>query len=100
MTLDDLRACVTPAEIAKARGLDVKTVVNWIRVGVAVAGRGRVRLAAVKLGGKWVVPPGGLDAFLSAINPAAEPIPESPTKLARRGEAARKRLQELTGGGS
>ncbi|MES2208564.1 MAG: helix-turn-helix domain-containing protein [Chloroflexota bacterium] len=91
MASSDLTVDEAAAEIRRHRG----TVENWIRAGVVVAGR-RVKLAAVRVGGRYTVPRAALAAFVAACNPdTAAPVEtpgEAATRARRAVEAARRAL--------
>lgn len=82
-----LEAGNTLAETAGKASVDVQTVRAWIHKGVSVAGR-RVKLAAIRVGGRWRVTPSALAKFLSDCNPQA-PTFANPTAEHRRRKAAR-----------
>jgi hypothetical protein len=84
------------AAIARRCGVTRGTVWRWITAGVAVGPR-RVRLAAVRVGGRWMVPADSWSAFDAACNPDPGPTPEAPTAAARRATAARALALKLTG---
>jgi hypothetical protein len=74
------------------------TVWKWVSVGVTVGGR-RVKLAARKLGGMWVVSAEAWEQFQRDTNPQAPTLPESPAaeerRAAREGESLLRSLGRL-----
>jgi hypothetical protein len=61
---------LSPLEVARLvpGGASDEAVYRWIRRGVRHHGR-RIKLAAVRVGGRWRISPAMLKAFLGAINP-------------------------------
>lgn len=86
----------TPQQLALRVNVCPATVWRWIKAGVAV-GTARVKLRAVKLGGRWSVSSEAWEAFVAACNPGAEPVPESLSKRDRRMRAERAALLKLLG---
>jgi excisionase family DNA binding protein len=101
---------LSPPEVARLvpGGTSDEAVYRWIRRGVKHHGR-RVKLAAVRVGGRWKVSREALKAFLSTINPGlpgpavaravdygADPaIPTAGPRDARRLARARERLKAM-----
>ena len=84
-TWPDLSDAMTVAELAKLSRHSVPSVHRWIAVGVAVPGRvGRVKLSAVRVGGRWFVTREGWEVFFAATNPAPALKAESPSAQRRR----------------
>lgn len=61
---------MSPLQIARLHGVDRGTVQRWITHGVMVRGR-RIRLEAVRVGGRWEVTIEELDAFERRATAAA-----------------------------
>lgn len=98
MDLDAIGTALAVSEVAGRCRKSPACVLKWINAGVSVPGVGRVKLAAFKLGGDWVVPAGAVEAFVAACNPAAKPPPLSPTQRRRQAEAEQAAAAELLGG--
>lgn len=82
---------LTPKEVADALKRRLETVFNWLNVGVTVvgeAGRSRVRLQGVKIGGRWRISPEALARFVRATS-GTTAVNESGA-LPRETEAERK----------
>lgn len=77
---------------SKSSGLAPSTVVRWVQSGVPARNGERVKLAAVRVGGRWMIRQTDLDAFFEALA-ATEPTATLPTKK-RRTEAQRRRASE------
>lgn len=92
-SLDDVE---TTAQLAARIGRHRQTVWCWISKGVTVGTR-RVKLAAVRVGGQWVIDPDHYAAFLLACNPEQPTLPESPAAEKRRGRIAKARAKQLIG---
>lgn len=86
-----------PAEVAARYRVTPAAVLRWISTGVGAAGGGRVRLAARRVGGRWVIDPAAVDEFVSACN--AGPTPAPVVASARRGAADRAALARALKGG-
>lgn len=97
MTTADLEGCLSVGEVAAKLKKTKVTVWNWIKFGVSREG-GRVKLASLRVWRYHVVTPDALDAFLTACNPTAIPLPESPTKLAKRLKAEQAAAAVALGG--
>lgn len=98
-TETELSAAVDVAEAAKRLRVSGPTVYRWVQVGVDVPGRGRVRLAAVRVGGHYLITPDAIDMFLVACNPIATAPTPSPAAIQRRGKEAQRQLADRLGGG-
>ena len=84
-------------EVARRLSVNQSTVLKWI-----VQGVGGVRLAAVKVGGRWRVTEAALEAFHQATTAAALPPVEhsQPVGIAGRktAQAAQDRVRRMCGG--
>lgn len=83
--------------IPAARGgrrLAPSTVTRWILSGCPNRAGVRVRLRAVRVGGRWMIRPDELDGFFEALgaDPAIPPPPVPPTANQRRAAEAGERL--------
>jgi len=97
VTLEEVAKLHTLAQIATAARVGRVTVWNWIRRGVA-GPSGPLKLAAVKVGGRYLVDPDSLAAFIAARDaPPVVPCPASAARFNRRAEAASKALRERVG---
>lgn len=74
-----------------ARNVTPSTVTRWILAGCPARDGTRVRLAAIRVGSRWLVRPADLDAFFAAL--AVEPAPTRPIQSS----AARNRAAEIAG---
>lgn len=79
----------TLPEFCRRVGKSRLTVWRWIKDGLSIGGR-VVKLAAVRVGGRWQVPTEAWEAFQRGCNPGARPLPESPSAMDRRAAAARR----------
>jgi hypothetical protein len=90
---------LTVAEVARsipscrgAESVHPATVTRWIMRGVALRNGGRLRLAATRTPGAWLVSDEALEHFLAALTAdrTGEPVPAPPSATAaRRRELAR-----------
>jgi hypothetical protein len=71
------------------------TIARWVTHGVIRPGTDdRIKLKAIRLGGRWGVTQDDLDAFISALSPA--PSPSTPPRTpGQRAKASQRALQEL-----
>jgi hypothetical protein len=97
ITSQDLPTMRTVEEVAALFRRSGETVRLWITRGIVV-NRRRVKLAAYRVGGQWMVTTEGIDAFLAATNPEPPVCPESPAAQARRIKANIERVRQLCGG--
>lgn len=96
---------ITPEEVAEKIGVSYLTALGWVTRGIRID-RQRVRLKAVKLGGRWKVDPAAVGPFVQRMTAAAlgegpdlAPPPESPTARRRRVAASLARLRAQGIGG-
>jgi hypothetical protein len=77
----------------------VSTILRWILSGAKAPDGTRVRLEALRLGGRWVTSREALQRFAEALTPrpAGEPAPapRSPTARRRDSERAAKKLDVI-----
>lgn len=98
---------LTVSQVAKSipgrtgsRGLAPSTVARWIVSGAPARNGERVRLAAVRVGGRWLVRPADLQTFFAALGdttPAAtiaKPKRRTETQRRRASEAAARELEK------
>jgi len=75
------------------------TVLRWILEGVKTLGGGRVRLEAVRCGGRWVTSVAAYQRFLAAQTPVLDNGPiqvaSTPTQAEKRAERAGKELAKI-----
>jgi Protein of unknown function (DUF1580) len=78
----------------RGRPLHFTTLLRWVLDGVKTPGDGRVRLEAVRLGGKWITSREALQRFVEAQTPTlAEPAPMRTS--GRRQRASERAAAEL-----
>lgn len=100
---------LSPPEVARLvpGGTSDEAVYRWIKRGVLFHGR-RVKLAAIRVGGRWQVSRAALHVFLSTINPGmrgpvvgkeaiygAPPVPATGPRRARQLALVRERLKAM-----
>jgi hypothetical protein len=74
----------------------LSTVLRWITHGSPAADGRRVRLAAVRCGGKWVTSRTALNEFVAALTPRpGGDAPQAPRTAAQRRRAAARAEREL-----
>lgn len=77
---------------SQGKSVNPATVWRWIRKGLLAGDGRRVRLAAAKLGGRWVTSREALQRFLEALTPdfgqQAGPRPRTPGQRKRAYERA------------
>ena len=94
--LRDDRASLVARRFPSARGagrIHPQTVVRWIQRGVKAASGRRVKLEAVRVGGRWLTSRGAVARFVAALTAAADPVPAAPPSTPRT-PAARQRAAE------
>ena len=96
---EELAKLLTVTQVAKRFKRGRPCVHAWINKGVLANGK-RVKLAAHRIGGSYMIHPEQLDAFFAAANPhtATEQQPESPAAARRRGLAAKARTAAMFAG--
>lgn len=100
MSDTDTPTMMTVAQVARSipgragrdgKGIHPSAVTRWIVQGIPARNGERVKLAAVRVGGRWMIRPDDLEAFFAALastTPAAQPAKK------RRTEAQRRRATE------
>jgi hypothetical protein len=73
--------------------VDPSTVFRWVTAGAKTPAGGRVRLEAVRVGGRWLTSRGAVARFVAALTVAADPSPTPPP----RSPDARRRASEKAG---
>jgi hypothetical protein len=77
----------------------LSTLIRWIIEGVRLADGRRVRMEAVRLGGKWITSREALQRFTAALTPVLSdtppPPPRTPGKRQRASERAACELEKL-----
>lgn len=70
------------------------TITRWILQGCPARGGGRVKLSAIRAGGRWLVSQAALDAFFAALAAnESEPPASSPSARNKASEYAAAALQ-------
>jgi hypothetical protein len=82
--------------LRNGRPVHAATLLRWVVAGIRGPGGGRVRLEAVRVGGRWVTTVQALERFQAALSvvPGAEALP-TPRSPAQRQRAAERAGQEL-----
>lgn len=80
------------ALVARRYGIDPYTVWRWHRVG---RGKDRVKLQAIKCGGRWRTRWKWVRQFFAALDPGPAPPIESRTQRARGHEAVMRELERM-----
>lgn len=68
---------ITLIELARQHSVDPSTVFRWVLKGLPGGAGGRIRLAAVKRGKRWLTCPVAVARFFAAL-PASTPTPTAP----------------------
>ena len=89
---------IPPARSGKRTHLS--TLLRWILTGAKAPDGTRVKLEAVRLGGRWMTSREALQRFAEALTPSlsdtpALPIPRAPTARRRASERAEAELNKL-----
>src|SRR5262245_41709972 len=73
------------------------TVNRWIIAGCPARDGTRVRLAATRIGRRWLIRPADLDAFENALgaDPATPSAPPTPTRRKRAAQRADEQLRRM-----
>jgi len=80
----------------------LSTLLRWIRIGVPGPDGQRVKLAALRCGGKWITSRAALREFAAALTPRVEsdsqpsPVPRSPRARRRASERAAAKLESMS----
>lgn len=89
---------MTVAQVARSipgrdgtKGIHPSAITRWVTTGIPARNGQRVKLAAIRVGGRWLIRPDALDAFFAALGSTE---PSAPTKPKRRTEAQRRRASE------
>jgi hypothetical protein len=78
----------------------LSTLLRWITVGVPGPGGGRIKLAAVRCGAKWVTSRAALREFVQALTPRPNGEPAAPTRTpTQRSRAATRADKALEAAG-
>jgi hypothetical protein len=113
MSTDPLPELLTIPQICRrlpgargARHVNPSTVARWILTGCPARDGTRVRLTAIRCGGRWLVRPDDLDTFFAMLggdpasaSPPAVATPPAPTPAARR-RATEAALHKLEAAGA
>lgn len=90
----------TLAAVAELLGVDPSTVFRWGKKGTSLDGT-RVRLPMLRVGGRWMVRPSSLSAYLSRLNDASrtglveQAAPGAKYRDEARAQAAERELDRL-----
>src|SRR5947209_2266700 len=86
-----------PAARGNATGVHSSSVWKWSRRGSTGPGGEKVRLEAVRVGGRWLTSSQAIDRFVRALTGEAAPIspPRSPTTRRQQSEADAKELEAM-----
>jgi hypothetical protein len=83
------------------RKTHISTLIRWITAGSRAPSGERVRLEAVRVGGRWLTSASALQRFAAALTPrlgddppAATPAPRTPSQRRRAAERACRELQD------
>lgn len=80
-------------------GVDPSTVFRWVTQGTKATDGSRVKLEAVRVGGRWLTSDQAIARFVAALTggaTAAEtPAPRQPSARQRSSEAAAKQLEQM-----
>lgn len=83
----------------KGRPVHLSCVLRWITNGSSAPGGRRVRLEAVRLGGRWITSREALARFAEALTPRFDqesaPAPRSPSKRQQASQHAAKQLESI-----
>ena len=81
------------------RRTHISTLLRWIFAGATAPDGSRVRLEAVRLGGRWMTSRAALQRFALALTPRLEgderTVPRSPAKRRRADERAEAELDKM-----
>ncbi len=80
--------------------VDPSTVFRWVTKGMRTANGWRVKLEAVRVGGRWLTSRGAVARFVAALTTAADPNPtaaplRSPTARNKASEQADQQLKAM-----
>jgi hypothetical protein len=82
-----------------ARPVAPSTVYRWIADGVQAPDGSRVRLEAVRLGGRWLTSTQAIERFIASQTPSLEavagPTRRTPTQRAKGAERAGRELEKV-----
>jgi hypothetical protein len=85
-------------EVANQCRTHFSTVFRWILKGIPGPDGRRIRLEAVRIGGKWVTTHSAVQRFAQATTPKFDgdsiPAPRTPTARQRASEKAAKKLEQ------
>jgi hypothetical protein len=83
----------------RGRPVHPSCIFRWIFEGVRLPSRERVRLEAVRLGGRWLTSVEALQRFAERLTPRIDtepgPTPRSPTQRRRASDQASKELDQI-----
>jgi hypothetical protein len=95
------RSDADPADEPAPRGekTHISTILRWIMRGAKAPDGSRVRLEAVRLGGRWLTSREALQRFAEALTPrldvAPPPVPRTSSRRRRESERAAEDLAKL-----
>lgn len=83
----------------RGRPVNLSTILRWVLDGVRLPNGARIRLEAIRLGGRWITSVEAMERFAARQTPDldAEPpkLARTPAARNRASEAARKRLEKV-----
>jgi hypothetical protein len=97
LSLEAAARLVPPSRGAKRTHLS--TMLRWVLTGARGPAGERIKLDAVRLGGKWITSREALQRFTERLTPRLDgdpsPLPRSPGQRARASERAANQLEKL-----
>jgi hypothetical protein len=83
----------------RGRPVSMSCVLRWVLIGTRTPSGDRVRLEAVRLGGRWLTSREALQRYADVLTPRLDglpaPTPRSPTSLRRASERAAAELERI-----
>ncbi len=97
VTLDETRKGIKPGHSGKQT--HISTIIRWIKIGARGPNGQRVRLEAVRLGGRWLTSREALQRFAERLTPDLDrletPEPRTPSRRERAAASAARDLENL-----
>jgi hypothetical protein len=84
-------------EAARLLSAHVNSIRRWITSGGVAPSGAKVKLEAVRVGGRWKTSEAAIQRFVAALTPSTDPPPHAPSGQKRdsRAEYFGKRLREM-----
>jgi hypothetical protein len=83
----------------RGKATHLSTVLRWVLTGARGPAGEKIRLEAIRLGGRWLTSAEALQRFAERLtpnlHPAPTPAPRTPTARRRASEQAAKKLEAL-----